>query len=80
MIKNSAEIIQAFPVKATTYSGVPNGFNANGYEILHAAADGDVTFDYGVGGVVVLSVLAGQDIAFGSDVQTITATAVVWIS
>jgi len=47
---------------------------------LHAAADADITFDFGVGGIVVISAKAGQDLAFGSDVQTITATAEVWIS
>ena len=80
MIKDSAEIVQAFPIQANTYSGVPNGFNANGYSIIHSAADADITFDFGTMGVVVISTLAGQDLAFSKDVQTITATAVCWIS
>ena len=80
MVKNSAEIIQAFPIKANTYTGTPSGFNASGYEILHVVADCDITFDFGVGGMVVLSAISGQDLAFGTGVQTITATAEVWIS
>jgi len=80
MIKDSAEIVQAFPIQAHTYTGVPSGFNTSGFSILHAAADGDITFDFGVGGIVVISALAGQDLAFSKDVQAITATAVCWIS
>ena len=80
MVKDSAEVIQAFPVEANTHVGTPSGFNANGYKILHAAADCDVTFDFGILGSVIISVTAGQDLAFNSDVQTITATATCWIS
>jgi len=80
MVKDSSEVIQAFPVEAGTYVGVPNGFNANGYKLLHAAVDCDVTFDFGILGVVVISVVAGQDLAFNDDVQIITATDICWIS
>jgi hypothetical protein len=79
MIKVGSEAIQAFPVTERTYSGVANGYTAGG-TVLHAAEDGDVTFDFGTRGTVVLSVVAGQDLALDPDIVSITSTGVVWIS
>ncbi len=79
MIKVGNETIQAFPVTERTYSGVANSYT-NGGVVLHAAEDGDITFDFGTRGTVVLSVLAGQDLALDPDIEAITSTGVVWIS
>ena len=80
MIKDSTEIVQAFPIQSNTYTGTPSGFDATGFSILHSAADADITFDFGTAGTVVVSTLSGQDLAFSDNVQTITATATCWIS
>ena len=79
MIKVGNEAIQAFPVTERTYSGVANAYSEGG-TILHAAEDGDITFDFGTRGSVVLSVVAGQDLALDPDIVSITSAGVVWIS
>jgi hypothetical protein len=79
MIKVGSEAIQAFPITERTYSGVANGYTAGG-AVLHAAEDGNITFDFGTRGVVALSVSAGQDLALDPDIISITSTGVVWIS
>ena len=79
MIKVGNEIVQAFPVSERTYVGVANGYTFGG-TVLHAAEDGDITFDFGTRGVVVLSATAGQDIALDPDIESITSTGTVWIS
>jgi hypothetical protein len=79
MVKVANETIQAFPVTQRTYVGAANGYTKGGV-ILHAAEDGDITFDFGNQGTVVLSVTAGQDIALASNIKSITSTGVVWIS
>ena len=80
MVKDSTEIVQAFPIQSHTYSGTPCSFDATGYSILHAAEDCDITFNFGTMGAVVVTVKAGQDLAFNDNVETITATATCWIS
>jgi hypothetical protein len=79
MIKVANEAIQAFPITERTYVGVATGY-ANGGCVLHAAEDGDITFDFGTRGIVVVTVTAGQDLALDPDIQSITSTATVWIS
>jgi hypothetical protein len=80
MVKSAAEIIQAFPITPHTYVGTPNAIDARPYDILHAAADGDITFDFGAAGTVTVSVANGQDLAIHSDTIAITATGQVWMS
>ena len=80
MVKENSDIVQAFPIRANTYNGTANAFTPKGHNIIHAVADGDITFDMGTEGTVTIAVLAGQDLAFGKEVQAITSTAAVWIS
>ena len=78
--KNSGEMVQAFPITASTYVGTPTAFNPKGYDLVHCNADGDITFDFGNAGTVVISAIAGQDFAIGEGCVAITATAEVAIS
>ena len=78
MVKVANEVVQAFPVVQRTYSGVANGFTDGGV-ILHVAEDCDITFDFG-NSSVVLSCVAGQDLALDKSIESITSTGVVWIS
>jgi hypothetical protein len=79
MIKAGSELVQAFPTSERTYVGVASGFSDGGM-VLHAAEDGDITFEFGTSGTVVVSVVAGQDLALDVDIESITSTGVVWIS
>ena len=79
MVKENSEIIQAFPINANTFIGTPTSLSAVGYSILHAAENCDITFNFSTGAVTV-SVVAGQDLAFGEGVVDITATATCWVS
>jgi hypothetical protein len=80
MVKTGGEVIQAFPITPATYTGTPTSFNPAGYSVIHAAADCDITFDFGTSGTVVITATAGQDLAIHSDCMSITATGEVWIS
>ena len=79
MVKAGNEIVQAFPIHAGTYVGIPNAYTSGG-KILHAAEDGSITFDFGTAGSVTVDAVAGQDIAIDRNVQAITATMTCWIS
>jgi hypothetical protein len=79
MVKTANGDIQAFPIHEGTYVGTPSGY-ASGCNIIHAAEDCDITFDFGARGIVVVSALAGQDLAVASGIESITATATCWIS
>ena len=79
MVKAGNEIIQAFPVHEGTFVGTANGYTGSA-KILHAAEDGDITFEFADGTSVALSVTAGQDLAVDRDIQSITSTGTVWIS
>ena len=80
MIKESTEIIQAFPIAPHTYVGTPSGMDVKGYNILHAAEDCTITFEFGTQGTVSVDVLAGQDLSIHPDCQYLTATGTCWIS
>ena len=79
-IKDGGCIIQAFPVGPHTYVGTPNAFDPSGYQLIHAVADGDITFDFGTAGSVTMTVTTGQDIAIHESCVAITATGICWIS
>ena len=79
MVKVANESIQAFPVTSRTYVGVANAYTDGGV-VLHCGEDGDVTFDFGTSGTVVISVKAGQDFALAPNIMSITSTGIVWIS
>ena len=79
MVKTANGDIQAFPIHEGTYVGTPSNFST-GCNILHAVNDCQITFDFGTRGTVVVDAPAGQDLAVDSDIQSITATDVCWIS
>ena len=79
MVKVADEIIQAFPITSRTYVGVANAYDMGGVA-LHCGEDGDVTFDFGTSGVVIVSAKAGQDFALAPNIVSITSTGIVWIS
>ena len=78
--KNAGQIIQAFPVTASTYVGTPTAFDPKGYDLVHCNADAQITFDFGTMGTVVIQGVAGQDFAIGDGCVAITATGEVAIS
>jgi len=81
MVTLKNEAIQAFPVHAGTYNGTATSFMMEGkYNIIHAAEDGDITFEFPGSNTIVLSVTAGQDLAVAPGCITITSTGTVWIS
>ena len=55
MIKVANETIQAFPITERTYVGVASGYDMGG-NVLHAAVDGDITFDFGTRGIITVTV------------------------
>ena len=83
MRKLGNEFIQAFPIERGTYvspaSGM-SGFNAKSRSILHAAADGNVTFKFRGGTNISVKVTAGLDLAIGHQCEYIDADCEVWIS
>ena len=79
MRKDSAEIIQAFPIQGNTFVGTPNDFQPKGHNIIHASADCTITFTIN-GATIDVAVMAGQDLAFDASCSSITATDTCWIS
>lgn len=80
ILRENSQLVQAFPIAPHTYVGVPNAFNPRGYNILHAAEDVDVTFDFGTQGSVTVSLPKSGDVAIHPSCVAITSTATVWIS
>ena len=70
------KMVQAFPVDGHTFVGTATGIKGN---IVHAAVDGTLTFGFPEGDVVI-TVLAGQDLAVATRCTGITSDAEVWIS
>ena len=79
MVKAGNEIIQAFPITESTFIGVASAYTGSA-KILHAAADGTITFNFANGSSISVDVIAGQDLAVDRDTDSITSTATVWIS
>ena len=77
-VKNN--VIQAFVVNGNTYVGTPTDFDVDGFELVHAAADCDVTFNFGGSNNVVVTVTNGQDLVIGPGCISVSATGTVWIS
>ena len=82
MVKNSGEIIQAFPVHGNTmvFSGGVTGFETRDYNIIHCNADCTLTFRFGTANSVVVDAAAGSDWAIGNSCTSIDATGAVIIS
>ena len=78
MIQIGNQIVQAFPITERTFVGVANDY-ANGGTVLHAAADGTITFNF-ANKSIAIDVVAGQDVSLDPDIETITSTGTVWIS
>ena len=74
MVKDSSEIIQAFPIQPNTYTGVPSAFVTKGFSVIHVGSECDITFDFGTQGTVIVAAKVGQDFAIHSSCQTITAS------
>jgi hypothetical protein len=79
MIKVGTDAIQAFPITKRTYVGIASAYT-NGGSVLHVAEDGQITFDFGTMGSVVVNAIAGQDFALAPDIEAITSTGIVWIN
>ena len=80
MIKENSQIVQAFPIKASTYVGTPTNLDLAGYSIVHVNADAILTFDFGLEGQIVITALAGSDFAIDEACETLTATAECLVS
>jgi hypothetical protein len=70
MIKESGQIIQAFPLGMSTnvYPSGVTSFEVNKSLIVHIVEDGDITL-IGRGNTITVSVLAGSDWAIDRDVE-----------
>ena len=80
MTKVNAQLVQAFPIQANTYIGTASSVSAIGFKIVHAQADGDITFNFGGGVSKVVAVLNGADLALGNDCVSVTSTASILMS
>ena len=78
-----ANPIQAFPIHRDTYispSGGVSDLSVEGYGVIHAAADVDLTFTLDDSGTLSLSLPAGADIAIGYGIVSVTSTVQIWMS
>ena len=81
MVKESTELIQAFPLGMGTEvfaSGV-TGYEVRRALIVHMNADGDITL-HGGAGTVVVNALAGSDWAIDAGTDSIDVSASCIIS
>ena len=77
-IKDSAQIIQAFPIHGgTQVVDSPSAFDMNRYNVVHINTDGNISFDFGTG-IVSIDVVAGQD--FAVNCLSITGSCQVLVS
>ena len=79
MVKTNTQLIQAFPIQANTFVGTATDLNMNGYKIVHASADGDLTFTF-TSGDITISVVNGMDIAVSNACISMTSSMEVWVS
>ena len=75
----TSEAIQAFPIERETQIGVLVDFDPTNYEVIHAMADGTITFEFGSDSKSI-NVKEGMDFAIGSGCTAITSTGEVLIS
>ena len=80
MVRDNTQVIQAMPIKASTYVGTPANKEARGYNIVHCNTDVTLTFNFGANGNVVISAMAGQDFAFDNTLVNLTASGEVIMS
>ena len=80
MVKDSGEIIQAFPIHSGTVVGIAASLGATGFKLIHAAEDTTVTLAFEDGNTQVVDLPTGEDIAIGRGCKTIDSTAVIWVS
>ena len=88
MVKESTQIIQAFPVGPHTYIGTLSTFTPLGYSILHAVEDGTITFTFASANGeepcskkdLAFSVMAGQDLAIHPLCESISSSGICWVS
>ena len=77
-IKDSAQIIQAFPIHGgTQVVDSPSAFDMSHYNIVHINTDGNISFDFGTS-IISIDVVAGQD--FAVRCENITANCQVIVS
>jgi hypothetical protein len=80
MVKESTEIIQAFPLGMGTqvFSSGVTGFEIKGSKILHMNEDGDITLHGGSASILV-NALAGSDWAIdaGTDYIDVTVSCII---
>ena len=79
MRKENSDTIQAFPIEANTFGGVATDLDVTSFNIVHAVADGTITFAFPSGAIAV-PVIAGNDLAIGVGCLTITSDASVLVS
>jgi hypothetical protein len=79
-LEGKKAFIQAFPVTSGTFIGTATDVDVSSRNIVHAAADGTLTFTLVDGSSLVFEVTAGQDLAIGAGVLLLTSTGTVWIS
>ena len=81
MVKDSAEIIQAFPLTMGTnvFSSGTTGFEIKSAVIIHMNEDGDITLHSG-GNTVVVNAMAGSDWAVSDGVSSIDVSSSCIIS
>ena len=78
-LKNEA--IQAFPIHAGTYNGTASSLMIEGrYNVVHASADGTLTFTFPGSNSIVIDVKEGQDFAIAPGCISLTSSANVIVS
>jgi hypothetical protein len=81
MVKNSGELIQAFPIHGNTqvFASVTD-FETRDYNIIHCNADTTLTFRFGNSNTVTVDAVAGSDYAIGDGCTSLDSTGSIIIS
>ena len=81
MVKNSGQIIQAFPINGdTAVLANASGFEIKEHKIIHCVTDTDLVFHFGPSNSVTINALAGSDWAIGVGCTHIDSTASIIVS
>ena len=80
MIQSGGDPIQAFPLGPGTYVGTPTAMDMDGYSIIHAVEDVQLTLQFSQNNSLVIDVPAGMDVAIDPQCDYLTATGKVWVS